>query len=158
MDLGNLLIIVAILGLVALQFFLRRRRPETMSQEVAQRLLTEVKVNQVLVETSHLREKPKKFMATTWHINKTKLDFLGQSLQSTISDAFGMVEDFNQQIGAAKKRGSIGYVVYIDVNKLKGPLEKSKQGLEEWLLAKTGSKEPPPKYPSMLDTLFGGRG
>lgn len=157
MDWGNPLIIAVILGLVLLQFFLRRRKPATVSQEVVQRLLTEVKVNQALVEVAHLREKPHKFMVNTWRMNKTKLDFLGQSLQGALSDAFDLFEEFNQQIDAAKKHKSARYMADIDAKKLKEPLAQSKQGLEEWLLAKTGSKDPPPKYPSMFDILFGSR-
>ena len=156
---GNLPLIAAVIGVILLQFFLRRRRkPETTHQEIARNLLLEVKLNQALAETFRLRQKPKRFEVTSWQRNKTKLDFLDQPLQGSLSDAFGIIEDFNQQIAAAKKYKSASYMVNVNVDKIKEPLAKSKQGLEEWLMAKTGVKEPLPKYEGMIDSLFGGRG
>ena len=157
MDFGNVIIIVAILALVLLQFFLRRRKPETLHGEIAQSLLMEVRLNQALAETFHLRQKPKKFEVTIWQRNKTKLDFLSQSLQVVLSDAFMMADDFNRQIEAARKYRSTSYIVNVNIDKLKEPLAKSKEGLEEWLVANVGRKEPPPKYPGLFDSLFGRR-
>ena len=157
MDFGNVIIIVAILAIVLLQFVLRRRKPETMHGQIAQNRLMEVRLNQALAGSFHLRQKPKKFEVTIWQRNKTKLDFLSQSLQVVLSDTFMMAEDFNRQIEAARKYKSNSYIVNISIDKLKEPLDKSKEGLEEWLLANVGRKEPPPKYPSLFDSLFGGR-
>ena len=155
---GNALFIVAIIGLVLLQFFfIRRRKPETTHREIVQNLLSEVGLNQALVETSHLREKPKKFAMTGWQINKNKLDFLDQSLQVVLSDAFMMAEDFNRQIEATKKHKSASFIINPNMGRLKEPLAKSREGLEQWLLSKVGTTEPPLKYPSIFDTLFGGR-
>ncbi len=161
MDFGaigeNVPIIVAIIGLILLQVFFRRRKPATTHLEIAQSLLTEVKLNQALAENYYLRQKPKKFETVSWRMNKNKLDFLGHELQVVLSDVFMVAEDFNQQIDAAKKYKSASYMVNVNVDKIKGPLDKSKQGLEQWLLENVGTKEPPPKYPSIIDSLFGGR-
>ena len=158
-DIGaNLPLIVGVIVLILLQFFLRRRRkPGTTHREVAQSLLSEVKLNLALIESFHLRQKPKKFETVSWRMNKTKLDFLDQSLQVALSDAFMMAEDFNQQIGAAKKYKSASYMVNVDIGKLKGPLTKSQQGLEQWFLGVVGTEEPPPKYPGIFDDLLGRR-
>jgi len=155
---GNFPIIVMIVVFVLLQYFLKRRRkPEITHQEIARSLLSEVRLNQALAENFHLREKPKKFEAVSWQMNKTKLDFLDESLQVALSNAFMMVEDSNRQIDAAKKYKSASYMVGIDVGKMREPLTKSQQGLEEWLQSATGTKDPTPKYPGVFDTLFGGR-
>ncbi len=155
---GNVPLIVAIIGLILLQFFLRRgRKPEIRHQEIVQSLLTEVRLNQALAGTFHLRQKPKKFEVVSWHMNKTKLDFLAQSLQGALSDAFGMAEDFNHQLEAVKKYKSASYLVNVNVDKLKDPLAKSRQGLEQWLLSKTGRKELAPGYPGIFDDWFGKR-
>lgn len=156
MDAG-LILIIAVVGFILLQFFLRRRKPETLYREIAQSLLIEVRLNQALAETFHLRQKPRKFEVTSWQRNKTKLDFLAQSLQVALSDVFMMVEDCNRQIESAKKYKSASYTASVNVDKLKVLLDKSKEGLEEWLLANVGGKEPPPKYPGLFDSLFGGR-
>jgi len=158
----NLPLILMIAALIALQiFFMRRRNPERTQQELVVNLLGEVKINEVLVETFSLRQKPKKFEVTMWEVNKNRLKFLAKSVQRTLSEAFGMIEDFNQQIDAAKKASrkakSASYKVDIDVNELKEPLARSRQGLEQWLLVTIGTKDPPPKYPSIIDYLFGGR-
>jgi len=155
--LDNLPLILAVLVLLLLQFFFWRPKPEKTQQEIAHSLLSEVKLNHALVGIYDLRQKPKKFEVTSWQRNKNRLDFLGESLQGALSDAFGIVEDFNRQIDTAKKHRSVGYMADLDVGKLKGPLTKSKDGLEEWFLTTTGRKEPPLKYPGIFDTLFGGR-
>ncbi|MFC1932990.1 hypothetical protein ACFLXU_05110 [Chloroflexota bacterium] len=157
-DIGeNLPIIAAVIGLILLQLFLRKRKPETTHQEIVQSLLSEVKLNHALAESYHLQQKPKKFETVSWQRNKNKLDFLSHSLQVVLSDTFMVAEDFNQQIDAAKKYKSASYMVNVNVDKIKGPLAKSKQGLEEWLQRNVGTKEPPPKYPSIMDGLLGGR-
>ncbi len=158
-DPGNILFIAIIVGLLLLQFFLRRRRsPQATQQQIVQNLLPEVRFNLRLAEVLTLDWQAKKFMTTNWKINKNKLDFLDQSLQATLTDAYTIAEDFNQQLGIAKKYKSSGYLANIDLAKLKEKLTKSREGLEAWLLSKTGTKEPPPKYPSITDFLFGSRG
>ncbi len=147
-----------IVGFILLQFFLKRRRkPELTHQETARNLLGEVRLDQAMAESFHVRRKPKKFETVSWQINRDKLDFLDESLQVALSDAYTKIEDFNQQIGAAKKHKSASYMVNVDVARIKEPLSKSKQGLEEWLESATGTKDPPPKYPGVFDGLFGGR-
>ena len=153
----NIPVILMIIGLILLQFFLRRRKPATTQREIVQSLLNEVKLNQALAESHHLRQKPKKFETVSWRRSKNKLDFLNQPLQVALSDAFMLAEDFNQQIDTAKRQKSALYMLNINMDKIKDSLGKSKQGLEEWLLKNVGTKEPPPKYPSITDSLFGGR-
>jgi len=157
-DIGaNVPLIVGVIILILAQFFLRRRRkPATTHKEIAQSLLSEVKLNQALVESFHLRQKPKKFETVSWRMNKTKLDFLDQALQVVLSDAFMIAEDFNQQIEAAKKYKSASYMVNVDTGKLKGPFTKSQQGLEQWLLSTAETKESPPKSPGLFDDFLGG--
>ena len=157
-DPGNILFIAVIIGLLLLQFFLRRRRsPATTQQGIVENLLSEVRVNIQLAEVLALNLQARKFMTTSWMINKNKLEFLDQSLQGNLSDAFAIAEDFNQQLSIAKKHKSSGYMASVDVAKLKEKLTKSREGLEEWLFSKTGTKEPQLKYPSMTDFLFGSR-
>jgi len=152
----NIIILIAVLGLILLQFFLRRRKPQALHGQIAQDMLLEVKLNQALVETYNLRPKPRRFEVTNWRRYKTRLDFLTQSLQGALSDTFMMVEDFNRQIETAKKYKSPSYTASVDVSRLTEPLARSKEGLEEWLLANVGRIETPPKYPGILDSLFGG--
>jgi len=156
-DIGeNIPIIALAIGLILLQFFLRRRRPPVAThQGIAQNLLAEVKLNHRMAEAFALGQQARKFMTTSWQRHKNKLDFLDQSLQVTLSDAFMMAEDFNQQMAAAKKYKSTSYLAGIDVDKLKGTLTKSWEGLEEWLSSKGETKESPAKAPGIFDAWLG---
>ena len=140
-DIGeNLPFILSIIVVVVLQFiFIRRRRkPETTHPEIVQSLLSEIKLNHALAELFEAGQKLKKFEAVSWQRNKGKLDFLDQSIQVTLSDAYMMIEDFNQQIIASKKYRSSGYMASIDMEKLKVLLTKGREGLEEWFLRAVG--------------------
>ncbi|MFC1941051.1 hypothetical protein ACFLWL_01385 [Chloroflexota bacterium] len=161
MDFGelgeNFPIIAMVIGLVLLQiFFIRRRKPAVTEQEIIQSLLSGIRLNQALVENYHLLKKPEKFEVVSWQRSKNKLDFLSQSLQGVLSDTFTTIEDFNQQIEAAKKYKSASYMVNVDVGRVKGPLAKSRQGLEEWLTVNIGTK-PPTKSPGSVEGFFGER-
>ena len=139
MDFGeigtNILVILAIVALLVLNIFLRRRRGERTPLERAFSLLSEINSNQKLVEDFQFHLKVKKFKTGSWKRNKDKVDFLDQSLQTSLADAFGMAGEFNQAIEAANKYKSTTYLSSINAEKLREPLAKSKQGLEEWLRA-----------------------
>ncbi len=152
----NAPLVLIVLGLIFLIFFLRRGQSiERARPEVIHGLLSEVRLNQALVETFGRRQKPKKLEVVNWKMNNTRLGFLSQSLRGTLSEAFSMVEDVNRQIDASKKHKSDGYISSINIDKLREPLAKSREGLEEWLLAHTGRKDLPLKYPNFFDSLFG---
>jgi len=154
-DFGALPVLIS-LGVVLLLFYLLRRRGGSVRRrpELVQSLIYEVRLNQALVDTYHLREKPKTFESTHWQLYKDKIDFLEEPLQKTLNNVFSMVAEFNGQIKAARKAKSNDFQ-NINVSKLKTPLAKSKKGLEDWLEETTGHRELPPRYPSLLGSLFG---
>ncbi len=162
---GNVPFIAIVVGLILLQVYLmrrmRRRKPAASSwetaahREIVRCLLFDVRLNSDLTEVFRLHWQARKFETFSWRRSKTKVDFLAQPVRAALTDAVVMAEDFNQQIAAAKKYKSVSYMDNIDVNKLKEPLARSRQGLEEWLQANGGIKEPPPQYPSIIDMLFG---
>ena len=155
---GYIPIIIVAVALILLQVYLtRRRKPEVTHRSIVQNLLLEVKLNLAQIENFHLLKKPKKFMYTSWYMTKNKLDFLEQPLQTALSDTYQMIEDYNQQIGAARKYKSESYMVNINLDKLIEPMERSRDGLEDWLQETTGSREPQLEYPSLLDYFIGRR-
>ena len=81
---------------------------------------------------------------------------LREGLRDTLSNLFAMLEDFNEQIKAAKKAKML-HELSIDIGKLKKPLDESRKGLEDWLEEHTGHRELPPKYPRFTDFMFGQR-
>ncbi|MBI2849648.1 MAG: hypothetical protein HYX80_01230 [Chloroflexi bacterium] len=155
---ANLPFILLAIAMVVLQYFLRKRRgPAGTQQEIVQNLLAEARLDLRMAEVFDFSPRAKRFMTTTWQLNKNKLDFLDKSLQDSVSNAFMMAEDVNQQIAAAKKYKSTSYLVSVDIDKLKGLLSKSQEGLEQWLLLKVGSKNPAVKAPGLFDDLLGKR-
>ncbi len=158
MDAGGYFpLILVIVGLILLQFLFRKRRQKTTHRDIVQSLLSEVRANQALVKAFGHFKNPKKFEIIGWRVDKNKVDFLDQSVRVALSDAFTMAEDFNQQIQAAKKYKSASHTVTLNVEKLEEPLAKSRQGLEQWLLANGGTEKPATKYPSIFDDFFGRR-
>lgn len=129
-------IIIPIIILIVLSIVMRRRRPaEKTESEIVGSLFMDVSENLRLMEKFSYQKRPKKFRIDSWKRNSEKVGFLPETLQNTLSQAFGLVEDFNQQIDAAKKQRANIYLTGVDAHKLEAPLTKSKEGLEQWIRA-----------------------
>ena len=143
-DIGqNFLPLVLLVVFLVTSIFLKKRRGGAVERtplEVVSNMLSEIIYNQQLMEAFLVNWQVRKFKTGSWNRNKNKLDFLDHQLQITLSDAFGTAEDFNQQIDAAKKHKTASYLANINVEKLRVPLAKCKQGLEEWLQTNLGQK------------------
>jgi hypothetical protein len=162
MDFGdiqeNLPVIITIIVLIVLQFVIRRRRsPETTQIGIVQNLISEININLRLAEVLISGEPIKRLITTNWQINKSKLDFLDTAVQTDLNDAYMIAEDFNQQVAATKKYKSPIYTASINSNRLKDKLTKGKEGLEKWLISKTGTKDPTQQAPGIFDSLIGRR-
>jgi len=141
-DIGLLVLLVALfIGSI----FFRKRRGETAPMVIAMGLYRDVDKNQKLVEAFSFRLKIKKFKTKTWQKHKNRVDFLGEELRAALTDAFELAEDFNQQIDAAKKKGSSSYLSTIQVDKLGEPLARCRQGLEKWIQDNWGNRGLYPK-------------
>ena len=150
-------VLIAVIGIVLIFFSLIRRRGGVAKYpEVVQALLYDIKLNQALA--THFQEmvKPRQFENVNWLMNKDKIGFLGESLKDMLREIFTLVEEYNQQIKAAKKAKSDSYKA-IDLTRFKELLDKCRQELEDWMVQKTGQKELPPKYPTLMGTFFGER-
>ncbi len=151
------MILIPIIVLIVLSFVMRRRRPaEKTDPEIAGSLFLDVNENLKLAESFSFQRRPKEFRTGSWQRNSEKVDFLDASLRSSLADAFGLAEDFNQQIESAKKYKSTIYLSGVDVHKLEEPLTKSKQGLEEWLKANMQQAGPDAGRRGCMPGGFGG--
>lgn len=127
-------ILIPLIILIVFTFFFRRRRgAEKTETDIAGSLFYDVNTNLKLVENFSYQGRRSKFKTDSWKRNSEKIDFLDASLRGDLADAFTLAETFNQEIEAAKKYKSTTYLTTIDVDKLKSPLTKSKEGLEGWL-------------------------
>jgi len=111
----------------------KKHREQQRQQAVVKGLLSETDYNSKLVESFSMQSQMKNFKTSTWKRNRDKMDYIDQSLYSTLADAYEIADGFNRDIDAAKKHKSTSYIAGIDVSRLIKPLTKSKQGLEEWI-------------------------
>jgi len=148
--------IIPLIILIVFSFLFRRRKAERTETEIAGSLFFDVNANLRLVESFSFQGRPNKFKTGSWERNSGKVEFLDASLRSTLADAFGLAESFNQEIEAAKRYKSTTYLSAINVDKLKEPLTKSKQGLEEWLKANIQQAGPGAGQRGCLPGGFGG--
>jgi len=132
----NFALLIPIIIIIIFGILMKRRRGGGTRLEVAVGLLSEVNHNLKVTDafSSEWRTK-KKFKTGNWNRNQDKIDFLDQELQNNLSDAFDLAEDFNQRIDEAKRHKSSSYLAGIQVDKMREPLTKSKQGLTEWVQA-----------------------
>lgn len=150
-------ILLIVLGVIVLLFTLIRPRSNPQKYpEVIQYILYDVRMNQALVETFLKRDKPKTFERNNWEINKSKISFLTETQKELLKETFGLIDEFNVIIKAAKKSKSDSYKI-LDLARLKVLLDSCQKELEDWMVKTTGQKEIAPKYPSMWSTFFGER-
>ena len=141
--------IIPVIILVLVNVVFRKQKEQKTRLGVVHSLLSEIDYNQKLVEAFSFQWQVKKFKTRNWKRNEDKMDYIDQSLHTTLSNAYEIAEGFNQEIDAAKKHKSASYLTGIQADKLRVPLAQSKQGLEEWLKANTGKKEMLPRHRSL---------
>ena len=143
-DIGKILtyLIPAII-LILTNVIFRKHKQQQARLTVVRSLLSEINYNQKLMEAFSMQWQTKKFKTASWKRNKDKMDYIDPSLRYTLADAFEITEEFNREIDAAKKHNSVSYLAGIRVDRLREPLAKSKQGLEEWLALNKGKEKSP---------------
>ena len=161
MDLDNLTeiipVILVIVGLIAIQLFLRRKGGTSSShQYVVHAILSDVRVNLKLVQILMDGEQIKRFAINGWKLNRNNIEFLSQNLQSGLSDAFDIAQDYNEQVSTTKQFKTSNYVASIDTVKLKDRLQRCKSALEDWLMNNVGTTDPGGKT-GIFDSIIGRR-
>lgn len=136
--------------LVANIYFRGRKVKETPLGIVAS-MVAELDVNYNITESFNFHRGISKFKTGSWNRNRGKVDFLPVELSNLVSKAFEMSEDVNARIDSARKYGSDSYMAGIDVDKLKKPLDQSRQELRAWLQANVDNPAyAPPKRRGLL--------
>ena len=120
----------------------RKQQEQKRRVTVVKSLLSEIDHNQKLAESFSTEWQIKKFKTATWDRNKDKIDYIeDRGLYSILVDAYEITKEFNREIDMAKQYKSTSYLVGIKVERLREPLAKSKQGLQEWLELNKGGKK-----------------
>ena len=164
MDFGDLSevlpVILVIIGIIGLQFFLRRKGGSSSSssshQHVVHAILSDIRVNIRLVQVLMDGEQIKRFAINGWNTNRDNIEFLSQNLQSALADSFNIAQDYNEQVATTKQYQSTNYVASIDTVKLKDQLQKCRSALEDWLMNNVGTIDPAGKS-GIFDSLIGRR-
>ena len=125
--------IIPVIILILVNVVFRKQQEQKRRLTIVRKLLSEINYNQKLVEAFSFRWQTKKFKVRNWKRNKDKMDYIDQSLHTTLASVYEIAEEFNREIDAAKKHKSPAYLASIQVDKLTEPLARSKEGLEEWL-------------------------
>jgi hypothetical protein len=125
--------IIPLIILIVFSIFMRRRRAENTPQDIASSLLNDLNADQGIIERFGTATKPTKLKIGSWDRNNNKLGFLDDATRTNVANFFKMAEDFNMQIETAKRYKTSSYLSGINVEKMKEPLAKSREGLQEWI-------------------------
>ena len=134
-EIGSVLgyLIPVILFLIFNVFF-KKQQEQKRRVTVVKGFISEIDYNQKLAESFSTKLEMKKFKTATWDRNKNKINYVNnEGLYSTLAHAYEITDEFNREIDTAKKYKTTSYLVSIKVEKLRKPLERSRQGLQNWL-------------------------
>jgi hypothetical protein len=132
-DYTTWLLLVLIFGLLIWNLT-RRRRTGNTNLDAALAVLTDVNHNlKVMEERLTNWQSKKKFQIKGWRMYKDKLGFLDTDLNSSLNESFALADEFNARIETARKNQALYTLQDMQVERLRGPLTKSKEGLVNWL-------------------------
>jgi hypothetical protein len=139
-DASGWIIIIAIL-LILFWLFSRRRRPRSNKLDSAIAVLSDINHNLKVVEIRKNDSMSKKnFRVDNWRFYKDRLEFLEKELVETIDEGYKIATEFKEKIDIAKKSKAMETVQDIDVERLKEPFTKGRQGIMAWLRANVNSE------------------
>ena len=161
MDFGDLSeympVILVIVGLIVIQLFMRRKdRSPSSHQHIVHAILSDIRIDLRLVQILMDGEQIKRFSINGWKTHRDNIEFLSQNLQSALTEAFDIVQDYNEQVASTTQFKATNYVASIDTIKLKDRLQKCKSALEEWLMNNVGTTDPGGKT-GIFDSIIGRR-
>lgn len=128
---------------VIFNVIMRKQQEQKRRLTVVKGLIAEIDQNQKLMEAFLIQWHYKKFKTGHWERNKAKLDYVDPGLRNRLADTYQVIAGYNREIETAKKQKSLSYLAGIRMDKLRDPLAKSRQGLEEWYDLNKGLKKPP---------------
>jgi hypothetical protein len=143
-EIGKILsYLIPVAVFIIFNVFMRKQQEQKRRLGVVKGLIAEIAQNQKLMEAFLLQWQYQKFKTGYWKRCKDKLDYVDQGLRSTLANTYDIAEGFNREIELAKQQKSTSYLAGIRVDRLRDPLAKSRQGLEEWYALNKDRKKPP---------------
>jgi predicted nucleic acid-binding Zn-ribbon protein len=127
-------IYIIVIAAMVIWSFMRRRKSGNTKVDAAVAVLANVNDNlRVLQERMNNWQSRKKFQTKSWQMYQDKLDSLDPALMSALNTAFVLADEFNARIDIARRNNMMATLQDMQLEKLQGPLMKSKEGLIEWL-------------------------
>lgn len=143
-EIGKILsYLIPVAVFIVFNIFFRKQQEQKRRLGVVKSLIAEIDQNQKLMEAFLLQWQYKKFKTGHWKRHKNKLDYIDQGLRATLASTYEIAEGFNKEIETAKQQKSVSYLAGIRLDRLREPLAKSRQGLEEWYALNKDRKKPP---------------
>ncbi len=125
--------ILLLLGVLVWSMTRRRRAGNSPADAVAG-ILSNVNENErILQERMTNSQSKRKFQTSAWKMYKDKVGFLDPSLVSSLNESFTLAEDFNSRIDSARKNKMMTTLQDMPLEKMREPLNKSKDGLTAWI-------------------------
>jgi hypothetical protein len=126
--------LIPVILFLVFNVLLKKQQEQKRRVTAVKSLVLEIEHNQKLMESFSMEWKIKKFKTTTWEKNKDKMDYLeDKGLYSTLIDTYEITNEFNREMVMAKEYGSTSYLAGIKLDRLRDPLLRSINGLQEWL-------------------------
>jgi preprotein translocase subunit SecF len=126
--------IIVIVLLLVWSMTRRKKKSGNTNIDAVGGVLSDVDANQkILAERMTNWQSKKKFQTRSWRMYSDRLTFLESSLISSINETFALAEDFNARIDTAKKNRAMATLQDMPLEKLRAPLNKSREGLTLWL-------------------------
>jgi hypothetical protein len=127
------IILILIIGLFVWSFT-RRRKSGGMNLDIALGILANVEdcLRAIEVRLADPQSK-QKFQNASWRAFGRRLTFLNPETLAALTEAFTIVDEFNQRIDTARKNRMLSTLQDMPVEKLKAPLLKAKEGLNAYL-------------------------
>jgi hypothetical protein len=142
-DRWSMLLILVLLGVALIWIWSRWKGKGRGSNRLqsAINLIADVNENLKLIEQRRITpQSTKKFKTGVWKVNQDRLDFLDPETITSLTEAFKLIGESNNEIEVAKKGGSIEVLQNLPLDKIKTPLTKGKEGLVKWLRANLQSE------------------
>jgi uncharacterized repeat protein (TIGR04076 family) len=141
-EIGRILsYMIPVIIFLLVNVFFKKQQEQKRRLTVVRSLLSDIDYNQNLIEASSYQRKMNKFKTKTWKSNKGKMNYIAPDLYSNLSDAFGIAEELNREIDAAKKHRLASYMATLQTDRLRKPLDRCKQELEAWLMVNKDKKK-----------------
>jgi hypothetical protein len=137
-------IFIIVIVLLLVWSMTRRKKSGNTNIDAVGGVLSDVNANQKILEERLTNwQSKKKFQTRSWRLYSDRLTFLDQSLISSINESFTLAEDFNSRIDSARKNKAQATLQDMPLEKLREPLNKSREGLTLFLRTNYQSQAQP---------------